>query len=257
MGTRCGHRGEQTRSRRLRFVECFRSVFYKLLTELRYHQFPDLTRIRRTPDFKAFLQDARPSYAAAARCRSVPSRHRGLSALSNMTDQEQTMGEDAPSESATDDSDWKVVRSRQQRRRQEQFLLNNNAANLTSQHNHQGMKPQRIKGSVIKAGRMPRLPKEYEKTPTPLLASAILAASGIKREDAKEDILSPNAQQNIVTAKMGKPTRGHSTSGTRLPTASLDHINGTGFTESFQVQVTDQPEQGLIKIQIEDQGSDS
>ncbi|KAH6929156.1 hypothetical protein HPB50_023955 [Hyalomma asiaticum] len=151
-----------------------------------------------------------------------------------MTDQEQTMGEDAPSESATDDSDWKVVRSRQQRRRQEQFLLNNNAANLTSQHNHQGMKPQRIKGSVIKAGRMPRLPKEHEKviirpqgglniaqTPTPLLASAILAASGIKREDAKEDILSPNAQQNIV------------------------------------VQVTDQPEQGLMKIQIEDQGSDS
>ncbi|KAH6923203.1 hypothetical protein HPB50_024866 [Hyalomma asiaticum] len=183
---------------------------------------------------KAFLQDARPSYAAAARCRSVPSRHRGLSAPSKMTDQEQTMGEDAPSESATDDSDWKVVRSRQQRRRQEQFLLNNNAANLTSQHNHQGMKPQRIKGSVIKAGRMPRLPKEHEKviirpqgglniaqTPTPLLASAILAASGIKREDAKEDILSPNAQQNIV------------------------------------VQVTDQPEQGLIKIQIEDQGSDS
>ncbi|KAH6938595.1 hypothetical protein HPB50_010945 [Hyalomma asiaticum] len=81
---------------------------------------------------------------------------------------------------------------------------------------------------------MPRFPKEHEKviirpqgglniaqTPTPLLASAILAASGIKREDAKEDILSPNAQQNIV------------------------------------VQVTDQPEQGLIKIQIEDQGSDS
>ncbi|KAH6925083.1 hypothetical protein HPB50_000305 [Hyalomma asiaticum] len=186
-----------------------------------------------------------------------------------MTDQEQTMGEDAPSESATDDSDWKVVRSRQQRRRQEQFLLNN-AAKLTSQHNHQGMKPQRIRGSVIKAGRMPRLPKEHEKviirpqgglniaqTPTPLLASAILAASGIKREDAKEDILSPHTQQNIVTAKMGKPTRGHSTCGTRLPTAPLDHINGTGFTESFQVQATDQPEQGLIKIQIEDQGSDS
>ncbi|KAH6938684.1 hypothetical protein HPB50_011835 [Hyalomma asiaticum] len=181
-----------------------------------------------------------------------------------MTDQEQTTGEDAPSESATDGSDWKVVRSRQQRRRQEQFLLNNNAANLTSQHNQQGMKPQRIKCSVIKEGRMPRLPKEHEKviirpqgglniaqTPTPLLASAILAASGIKREDAKEVILSPNAQQNIV------PTRGHSTSGTKLPTASLDHINGTGFTESFQVQVTDQPEQGLIKIQIEDQGSDS
>ncbi|KAH6932561.1 hypothetical protein HPB50_007395 [Hyalomma asiaticum] len=212
------------------------------------------------------------------------------------------MGEDAPSESATDDSDWKVVRSQQQRRRQEQFLLNNNAANLTSQHNQQGMKPQRIKGSVIKAGRMPRLPKEHEKviirpqgglniaqTPTPLLASAILAASAIKREDAKEDILSPNAQQNIVvasspstehterykqikqlvinnkryevntyvsapdqttkgSAKMGKPTRGHSTSGTSIPTASLDHINGTGFAESFQVQVTDQPEQGLIKI---------
>ncbi|KAH6942156.1 hypothetical protein HPB50_001503 [Hyalomma asiaticum] len=130
-----------------------------------------------------------------------------------MTDQEQTMGEDAPSECATDDSDWKIDRCRQQRRIQDQFLLNDNAANLTSQHNQQGMKPQRIKGSVIKAGRMPRLPKEHEKviirpqgglniaqTPTLLLASAILATSGIEREDTKEDILSPNAQQNIVVA---------------------------------------------------------
>ncbi|KAH6944245.1 hypothetical protein HPB50_002375 [Hyalomma asiaticum] len=123
------------------------------------------------------------------------------------------MKEDIPSGSTTDHSDWKIVKSRQQRRRQEQFLLNDNAANLTSQHNQQGMDPQWIKGSVIKEGRMPRLAKEHEKviirpqgglniaqTPTPLLVSAILATSGIKREDAKEDILSPNVQRNMVAS---------------------------------------------------------
>ncbi|KAH6942155.1 hypothetical protein HPB50_001502 [Hyalomma asiaticum] len=48
---------------------------------------------------------------------------------------------------------------------------------------------------------------------------------------------------------MGKPTRGRSTSGTRLPTSSLN-INGTGFTESFQVQVTHQPEQGPSRSRL-------
>ncbi|KAH6929123.1 hypothetical protein HPB50_023754 [Hyalomma asiaticum] len=73
------------------------------------------------------------------------------------------MGEGDPSESASDDSDWKIDRSRQKRRREEEFLLENHAATITSQHNQLGMKPQRIKGSVVKAGRMPRLPKEHEK----------------------------------------------------------------------------------------------
>ncbi|KAH6932211.1 hypothetical protein HPB50_003705 [Hyalomma asiaticum] len=60
---------------------------------------------------------------------------------------------------------------------------------------------------------MPRLPKEHDKviirpqgglniahTPAPLLISAILAAAGLKKEEANEDILSSNTQQNIIVA---------------------------------------------------------
>ncbi|KAH6939672.1 hypothetical protein HPB50_020425 [Hyalomma asiaticum] len=117
------------------------------------------------------------------------------------------------------------------------------------------MKPQRIKGSVIKAGRMPRLPKEHEKviirpqgglsiaqTPTPLLASAILAASGIKREDANQDILSPNAQQNIVVAS--SPSTEHTE---RYKQIKQLVINNKRYKVNTYVSAPDQTSKGVIR----------
>ncbi|KAH6941436.1 hypothetical protein HPB50_017992 [Hyalomma asiaticum] len=73
---------------------------------------------------------------------------------------------------------------------------------------------------MIRAGRMPGLPKEYDKviirpqgglniarTPAPLLTSATLAAAGLNKEDTNEDILSPNTQQNIIVASSPSPKR--------------------------------------------------
>ncbi|KAH6924350.1 hypothetical protein HPB50_016147 [Hyalomma asiaticum] len=130
------------------------------------------------------------------------------------------MGQDAPHENLTDDSDWTVVKTRQQRRRQEKSSPSNNIARSTPTLSsyQQGTRPHRIKGKIIRAGRMPRLPKEHDKviirpqgglnvthTPAPLLISAILAAAGLKKEDANEDILSPNRQQNIIVASSPSP----------------------------------------------------
>ncbi|KAH6941496.1 hypothetical protein HPB50_019123 [Hyalomma asiaticum] len=117
------------------------------------------------------------------------------------------------------------------------------------------MKPQRIKGSVTKAGRMPRLPKEHEKviirpqrglniagTTTPLLASAILAASGIKREDAKEDILSPNAQQNIEV--VSSPSTEHTE---RYKQIKQLVINSKRYETNTYVSATEKTSKGVIR----------
>ncbi|KAH6920440.1 hypothetical protein HPB50_028573 [Hyalomma asiaticum] len=174
-----------------------------------------------------------------------------------MSGQEQAMGEDAPHENLTDDSDWTAVKTRQQRRRQEKSSPSNNTTSSTPTLSsyQQGTRSHRIKGKIIRAGRMPRLPKEHDKviirpqgglniahTPAPLLISAILAAAGLKKEDANEDILSPNTQQNIIVASSPSPVHTQ-----RYKQIKPLIINNKSYDVNAYATTPDQMSKGVIR----------
>ncbi|KAH7954627.1 hypothetical protein HPB49_020290 [Dermacentor silvarum] len=70
----------------------------------------------------------------------------------------------------------------------------------------QGTKPKYIKGKVINAGRMPRLPKDEIKivVGAPTVTAAIFAAAGITGVESAEDTVCPNSHQNIVVVSTPK-----------------------------------------------------
>ncbi|KAH6947739.1 hypothetical protein HPB50_021111 [Hyalomma asiaticum] len=127
--------------------------------------------------------------------------------------------------------------------------------NQTHRTASMGRKPRNTKSSALKAGRMPRLPAEHKKviirpngglniatTPSPSIASAVIAAAGIKKEDAKEDILSLNAQQHIIITS--SPSMEHT-----KKYVQIKHLitNNETYEVNTYVSAPEQTSKGVIR----------
>lgn len=131
----------------------------------------------------------------------------------------QVMGEDISPEEITAESGWKIAGERRSRPR---HRGTDSAPVVDARSNKPGSDCQattykNVKGQVIKAGRMPMLPKEETKivvrpqggldltrASAPTVTAAILAAAGITSQDSMEDTICPNPPQNIVVVSTSK-----------------------------------------------------
>ncbi|XP_040360888.1 uncharacterized protein LOC121048514 [Ixodes scapularis] len=131
----------------------------------------------------------------------------------------QVMWEDISPEEITAESGWKIAGERQSRPR---HRATDSAPVVDARPNRPGTdrkatKLKNVKGQIIKAGRMPLLPKEETKivvrpqggldiarVGAPTVTAAIFAAAGITGEDSMEDTVCPNPEQNIVVISTSK-----------------------------------------------------
>ncbi|KAH7939379.1 hypothetical protein HPB52_011673 [Rhipicephalus sanguineus] len=129
------------------------------------------------------------------------------------------MGEDISAEELTEDAGWKTAGTRRSRTRHRAQDLPHDIDARTDMlgSGRQGTKPKNVKGKVIKAGRMPRLPKEdikivvrpqggldIVKVGAPAVTAAIFAAASMTGEESAEDTVCPNLHQNIVVVSTPK-----------------------------------------------------
>ncbi|KAL1467754.1 hypothetical protein MTO96_041951 [Rhipicephalus appendiculatus] len=112
----------------------------------------------------------------------------------------QVMGEDISAEEITEDAGWKTAGTRRSRTRHRAADSPNNidASPNKLGISQQGTKPKNVRGQVIKAGRMPKLPKEdikivvrpqggldIVKVGAPVVTAAIFAAASMTEEAQK------------------------------------------------------------------------
>ncbi|KAH7965984.1 hypothetical protein HPB49_012403 [Dermacentor silvarum] len=122
-------------------------------------------------------------------------------------------------------------------------------------------KPKYIKGKVIKAGRMPRLPKDEikivvrpqgnldtVKVGASTVTAAIFVAAGITGEESAEDTVCPNSHQNIVVVSTPKRS-----SADRYAKMRQIHIKGKPHEVNAYETAPDNTTKGVIRgIPIED-----
>lgn len=129
------------------------------------------------------------------------------------------MGEDISPDEITEEARWKTAGARcsRPRNRWENQTHDIDTRTDTLGTGQQITKPKYIKVKVIKAGRMPRLPKDeikivvrpqggldIVKVGAPTVTVAIFAAAGITTEESADDTICPNSHQNIVVVSTPK-----------------------------------------------------
>ncbi|KAH6937758.1 hypothetical protein HPB50_004019 [Hyalomma asiaticum] len=131
----------------------------------------------------------------------------------------EVIGEDISADAITEEAGWKTAGARRSRPRHREADSANDIDTRTNAlgTGQQGAKSRNVKGKVIKAGRMPKLPKEKikivvrpqggldnVKVGAPTVTAAILAAAGITAEESAKDTVCPNSHQNIVVVSTPK-----------------------------------------------------
>ncbi|XP_037560852.1 uncharacterized protein LOC119439967 [Dermacentor silvarum] len=131
----------------------------------------------------------------------------------------QLMGEDISPDEITEEAGWKTAGARRSRPRNrgENQTHDIDTRTDTLGTGQQVTRARYIKGKVIKAGRMPRRPKDeikivvrpqggldIVKVGAPTVTAAIFAAAGITGEEIAEDTVCPNSHQNIVVVSTPK-----------------------------------------------------
>ncbi|KAH7948889.1 hypothetical protein HPB49_002925 [Dermacentor silvarum] len=126
-------------------------------------------------------------------------------------------------ENDEEDLGWQVVTSR--RSRTTKKVVDDKSAVPRSQQEHgsaagggRGSVIGAIKNRIVKASRMPQLPEEHSKiiirprgglnlnkVSTTAIGAAVIEASGLTAEQAREDVVCPNFTQNIVVVSTPKP----------------------------------------------------
>ncbi|KAH7936339.1 hypothetical protein HPB52_021545 [Rhipicephalus sanguineus] len=120
-------------------------------------------------------------------------------------------GEDITPEEVTQDQGWLPAGTRRLGARMR--AADANLPPLATEAPRHRENETRLKNKIIRAGRMPFLPREdtkivirprgglnIVKVGVTLVADAILAAAGISEEESQQDTLCPNVQQNIMVA---------------------------------------------------------
>ncbi|KAL1481435.1 hypothetical protein MTO96_034469 [Rhipicephalus appendiculatus] len=175
----------------------------------------------------------------------------------------QVMGEDISAEEITEDAGWKTAGTRRSRTRHRAADSPNDidASPNKLGIGRQGTKPKNVRGKVIKAGRMPKLPKEdikivvrpqggldIVKVGAPVVTAAIFAAASMTEEESAEDTVCPNSHQNIVV--MSTPKRANAD---RYAKMRQIHIQGKLHEVNVYETAPDNTTKGVIRgIPIED-----
>ncbi|KAH7979239.1 hypothetical protein HPB49_008805 [Dermacentor silvarum] len=122
----------------------------------------------------------------------------------------------------------------------------------------------KLKSKIIRASRMPRMPKEHakiiirprgglniSKTGPTVIGKAIVEAAGLTPTQISSDIICPNIQQNIMVAST--PNRDNASKYTRIRTL---HVAGRMFERALLFQNQDQILlQGSLRIPAPRQSS--
>ncbi|KAK8756896.1 hypothetical protein V5799_000402 [Amblyomma americanum] len=131
----------------------------------------------------------------------------------------QVMGEDISADEITEEAGWKSAGARRSRPRDHGAKSTHDIDGRANAPGagQQGTKPKRVKGKLIKAGRMPRLPREeikivvrpkggldIVKVGAPTVTAAIFAAADITGDESVDDTVCPNSHQNIVVVNTPK-----------------------------------------------------
>ncbi|KAK8764967.1 hypothetical protein V5799_032424, partial [Amblyomma americanum] len=175
----------------------------------------------------------------------------------------QVMGEDISADEITEEAGWKTAGERRSRPRDHGA---NSTHDIDASANapgtgQQGTKPKHVKGKVIKAGRMPRLPKQeikivvrpkggldIVKVGAPTVTAAIFAAADITGDESAEDTVYPNSHQNIVV--VSTPKRANADRYAKLREI---HIQGKPHEVNAYETAPDHTTKGVIRvIPIED-----
>ncbi|KAL1432477.1 hypothetical protein MTO96_013233 [Rhipicephalus appendiculatus] len=175
----------------------------------------------------------------------------------------QVMGEDISAEEITEDAGWKTAGTRRSRTRHRAADSPNDidASPNKLGIGRQGTKPKNVRGKVIKAGRMPKLPKEdikivvrpqggldIVKVGAPVVTAAIFAAASMTEEESAEDTVCPNSHQNIVV--ISTPKRANAD---RYAKMRQIHIQGKLHEVNVYETAPDNTTKGVIRgIPIED-----
>lgn len=175
----------------------------------------------------------------------------------------EVIGEDISADAITEEAGWKTAGTRRSRPRHREADLTNDIDARTNAlgTGQQGAKSRNVKGKVIKAGRMPKLPKEeikivvrpqggldIVKVGAPTVTVAIFAAAGITAEESAEDTVCPNSHQNIVV--VSTPKRANAD---RYAKMRKIVIQGKGHEVNAYETAPDNTTKGVIRgIPVED-----
>ncbi|KAK8759081.1 hypothetical protein V5799_003287, partial [Amblyomma americanum] len=169
----------------------------------------------------------------------------------------QVMGEDISADENTEEAGWNTAGARHSRPRDH---APNSTHDIDARANspgtgQQGTKPEHVKGKVIKAGRMPRLPKEeikivvrpkggldIVKVGAPTVTAGIFAAADITGDESSKDTVCPNSHQNILV--VSTPTGANVDSYAKLPQI---HIQGKQHEDNAYETAPDNITKGVIR----------
>ncbi|KAH6939930.1 hypothetical protein HPB50_022668 [Hyalomma asiaticum] len=156
----------------------------------------------------------------------------------------EVIGEDISADAITEEAGWKTAGARRSRPRHREAELANviDASTNALGTGQQGAKSRNVKGKVIKAGRMPKLPTEeikiavrpqggldIVKVGAPTVTAAIFAAAGINAEG--NDAGSSNRQITTLRSKTTRP------SSRPDPVPDRDRVAGPGPTAGERAAV--------------------
>ncbi|KAH7963957.1 hypothetical protein HPB52_023995 [Rhipicephalus sanguineus] len=130
-------------------------------------------------------------------------------------------GEDIHPDLVSEDLGWQQAVSRRSAKRSETAVTDVKGTlgpeSCMDVARNGGNRAAQLKGKLLKAGRMPRLPKEEAKViviprgglniarmGAPVIASALIRAAGITESEAEGDTICPNWLQNIVVVSTPK-----------------------------------------------------
>ncbi|CAN7950134.1 unnamed protein product, partial [Ixodes hexagonus] len=129
----------------------------------------------------------------------------------------QVIGEDITEEELTAEMGWRAARSRRSRAKRGQNSSHDDPPQSQDARSRSKTR-KNVKSQVIKAGRMPQLPKNeikiivrpkgalnILKVGSPTVTAAIFQATKLSPEESQDDTICPNVQQNIVVISTPRP----------------------------------------------------
>ncbi|KAH7945784.1 hypothetical protein HPB49_020558 [Dermacentor silvarum] len=166
----------------------------------------------------------------------------------------QVIGEDITPEEMTAEMGWRTARSRRPDEKRGQNSSRDDPPQ--SQDSRSRSKTRKnVKSQVLKAGRMPQLPKNeikiivrpkgalnIPKVGSPTVTAAIFQATQLSPEETQDDTICPNVQQNIVVISTPRPLNAD-----RYVRMKSIHVNGVTHEVNAYEAAPDNTTKGVIR----------
>ncbi|KAM7283522.1 hypothetical protein ISCGN_000985 [Ixodes scapularis] len=166
----------------------------------------------------------------------------------------QVIGEDITPEEVTAEMGWRTARSRRPDKKPGQNSSHDDPPQ--SQDSRSRSKTRKnVKSQVLKAGRMPQLPKNeikiivrpkgalnIPKVGSPTVTAAIFQATQLSPEESQDDTICPNVQQNIVVISTPRPHNAD-----RYVRMKSIHVNGVTHEVNAYEAAPDNTTKGVIR----------